>query len=427
MKNNLLIKTLLISLSSIVLGFVLLLAVYLLPVAPMKANMQKCVDVFRAEGKYPLLIEGYKSTRLDNFTDAIMLLTALYDDTEKSLFDKAVNHYWISYENKNSVDSLVSYLEDDQGKINESEYGRYWHGYLVFLKPLLLLFDYSDIRIFNMIFQGALLLYSVYLLLEKQMKHYILPLLVSVFVLNPMTISFSMQYSSVYYIILIGIIYLLHNKEKFVKDKTKFYMFFLCCGIVTAFLDLLTWPLATCGIFLVFAQIFEEESSSIVKKIFYLCKCVCFWIGGYIGMWGSCWIINGVLTRKDMFGEVLQQILFRTSGNISKDSVQLVTLKEVVRNQFFPILKWPYIILIGCLLVYLVYRILKNRKAICIKKAILQMVPFILICILPFVWYTFTRNHSYLHYTYTWRILMISVFSGLCMLVKVSKSGNNTI
>ena len=50
--------------------------------------MQKCIDVLKNEGKYPLLIDGYISTRLDNYTDAIMILTALYEDEEKSVVEK---------------------------------------------------------------------------------------------------------------------------------------------------------------------------------------------------------------------------------------------------------------------------------------------------------------------------------------------------
>ncbi len=42
--------------------------------------------------------------------------------------------------------STVAYLKGvDPGK-NRGQYARYWHGYLLILKPLLYVFDYGDIR-----------------------------------------------------------------------------------------------------------------------------------------------------------------------------------------------------------------------------------------------------------------------------------------
>ena len=69
----------------------------------------------------------------------------------------------VIYENMDPVEMLTSYLEGNTS-YDEWEYPRYWHGYLAVIKPILLLFDYSDIRVFNMIIQGVLLIYIVTLM-----------------------------------------------------------------------------------------------------------------------------------------------------------------------------------------------------------------------------------------------------------------------
>ena len=56
------------------IGYTLLLLVFLLPVTPMKNNLKEDITLFENEGYYNQMIEGYKSTQLDNYTDIIMLI-----------------------------------------------------------------------------------------------------------------------------------------------------------------------------------------------------------------------------------------------------------------------------------------------------------------------------------------------------------------
>ncbi|GFI68573.1 hypothetical protein IMSAG249_00390 [Lachnospiraceae bacterium] len=401
---------------SIGVGFVIMLAVYLLPAGPMKANMQKCTDVLKNEGRYPLLIEGYKSTRLDNYTDAIMILTALYEDEEKNIAEKAMGNYRVIYDNMNPVEMLTSYLE---GNVSDDviDYPRYWHGYLAVIKPVLLLFDYTDIRVFNMIIQGLLLIYIIILMNEdKRLRNYIIPFIASIFVTNPYTISYSMQYSSVYYIILVSTIVLIKKKDKFLAERSKFVIFFMIVGSMTSFLDLLTWPLATCGFALVLALIIIDEKMP--TKIILVIKYSVSWGIGYIGMWAGNWLISSAVLNKNIIKDAINEIVIRASNNILGEDAYTVTLKEVVRNQFFPILKWPYAILLLLVVVYLCCKLLKGIQSEngCFKERVLQSVPFLCVCILPFIWCVFSKNHSYLHYTFTWRILSVTIFSGLSMI-----------
>lgn len=64
------------------IGYALLLLVFLLPVIPMKNNLKEDITLFENEGYYNQMIEGYKSTQLDNYTDIIMLMNAIYDGPE---------------------------------------------------------------------------------------------------------------------------------------------------------------------------------------------------------------------------------------------------------------------------------------------------------------------------------------------------------
>ena len=43
---------------------------------------------------------------------------------------------------------------------------------------------------------------------------------------------------------------------------------------------------------------------------------------------------------------------------------------------------------------------------------------YLLISVLPFVWYILIKNHSYIHARFTYRILLISIFAWLIIVLK---------
>ena len=411
----------LVVLVMICLGYILRTATYIIPVGPMKTNMQKCKELFDKEGKYQVLNYDYLSTRLDNYTDAIMLMTAMYDDDEKSILEKSAGNYRFLYDGKNPMESVSAYL-NDVANDSETDYARYWHGYLVLLKPILLFFDYTDVRVLNMIVQSLLTLYLLSLLYKDSLlKKYTLPLIASLLAVNPFTISYSMQYSWVYYILLISSILLISKRDYFIQSPDKLLLFFTIIGAMTSYFDLLTWPLATCAFPLVFVLITNADNW--LKKLICVIKCGVSWGVGYLGMWCGCWAISSISLRKNIFKDAIDQVAFRVSNNISTSDVHIVTVKEVFRNQFFPLMKWPYAIMLFIVLIISLIELAKHirKEGFQPKTLLLDTIPFILLCILPFIWFAATRNHSFLHYTFTWRTLIVTIFSGLSMIVKLAE------
>ena len=73
-------------------GILLLLLVNALPTGQMQKHISESTSVMEAEGDYPMLINGYISSRLDNFTDSIMLVTSA-NKADTNLVDRTVNMY----------------------------------------------------------------------------------------------------------------------------------------------------------------------------------------------------------------------------------------------------------------------------------------------------------------------------------------------
>ena len=218
----------------VVLGTLFCIGVFLLPTKAMHDNVKDSLVILEEEGLYPQLIKGYIGSRLDNFTDAIMLTNVIGEEND-SVIENAFNVNRIYYKDKNPVESLCLYAKNAQVHYNVSSYARYWHGYLVILKPLFLLFTYSSIRLWNSIGQMAVVILFVKVLIERGLKRYLLPFLLSLIYVFPGTISKSLQLSSVFYVAMFSMIALTN-----IKNRKYDYLYFLCIGMATSFFDLLT-------------------------------------------------------------------------------------------------------------------------------------------------------------------------------------------
>lgn len=309
---------------SIVVGMLLLVGVYALPVENMKANVARSSEIFNYEGVYLQLSFGYKYTQLDGYTDSIMLGAAIFErgGTIKEIVDRAVNNYHNDCFELSPVLALTNYANHADYEYVEIPYGRYWHGYLVPLKLLLFFFDYSDIRILNFFFQNFLLFIVLREFGKSHLEQYRSSFLTAVFVLNPLTAALSLQFSTVYYIVLLSAIYVLRLSGQGVFTEEKANRLFSWIGIMIAYFDFLTYPIASFGILFTLYFLIRKEERNIVGARALLQKGM-FWMFGYCGMWCGKWLAGGILLRRNMFKDAWAQVMVRTSKqHVSKADIQ---------------------------------------------------------------------------------------------------------
>lgn len=122
-------------------------------------------EVLEQEGVFPSLTKLCTS-QLDNWTDSTMLLNAAYAGDESTI-DKAMMVYCRRIEEKNPYESLIEEYINGETDTYVNSYGRYWHGYLVFLKPLLCIFNYRNIRQINFCIQFLTNIAVIFVFIEK--------------------------------------------------------------------------------------------------------------------------------------------------------------------------------------------------------------------------------------------------------------------
>lgn len=392
----------LILIVGIILGFALIVLTYLLPTNRIKENVGESIYTFYKEKVYYAVVDKYQATQLDNYTDAIMLSNAIYDGSESAI-NKAVQVYrYVNNLGGNPAGQLVEFFGDKEIEWDTITYSRYWHGYLAFLKPALLVFNYSDIRMINQIVQTLLLVWIIYLLVKRNFKEEILPFMTAILSIIPGAIALSLQFSTTIYISLISVILILLFHEKL---QNKYIYFFLILGMVTSFIDFLTCPILTLGIPMLQLVILNKNDwKKDIKDIIILSI---MWGIGYAGMWIGKWIISSIVLQENLIDSALKMIAQRTADESAEGNF---TKLDVLRRNLKMIITVPNILMFVLNFIYITYKAIKEKiwKR---KNQYLKIIPFCIIAMMPFAWYVFASNHSFMHYWFTYRSLAVTIFA----------------
>ena len=400
-----------------VTGIILLVFANMIPTDYIIENARASVDIFKIEGSNPQVIHGYQATSLDNYTDAWMLRNAFYNG-EESAWQKALHVYYYSYtdEEYDVRESMIAWLEGKEGYEKKS-YARYWHGYLILLKPLLYFWDYGDIRGFLKWIELSMVVYICVLLSKRKLERFIPAFIAAMVCIEFQLIGMSMQYSWVFLIGMAFSAVILRKVPCGTEEGGRDGLLFLVIGMLTSYFDFLTYPLFTLGIPLLFLIICErEEKKDNAALLGTAIKHSVYWTVGYIGMWVQKWILCTVFTGENLMADGLNSILERSGRSVNGEQVGYV---DALRANMAPICKYPYFLAVLAAAVLILVICRKEEKGIFSGWVLLT---YLYIAILPFCWYAVSINHSYIHAFMTYKLLGITVFAVLCMLTEVRKN-----
>lgn len=392
-----------ISLISAALAACLLLyAVYALPIKNIRKNVSASTFTHLQEGEVYPISRKFPGSRIDNFTASLMLNTAAFLG-RNSIFYDALTNPRTDYGGHNQVSNLFLTAQNESlANAHIINHPRYWHGYLVFLKPLLLFFDIQNLRIINFVTQNILLLLVIFLLYRHTNFKYTLSFFLAVVYMNPIAMGLSLSYCGIYYIMLISMLYILITPP--LKQDWKL---FLWIGIATSFIDMLTAPLITLAFPLILyislkKTNFQTAFTAAVRTT------IC-WSIGYLGMWFLKWAIATLMTDDNIIKDGLSNILYRTAGNGYQETgirnfTPLNAIKINLRqldynNSILIALLYFLLITLNCFI--------KKCTFIKDKRALLLL----LISLSPFLWYSVAVNHSIIHPLMSYRELCITIFA----------------
>ena len=295
----------------------------------------------------------------------------------------------------------------------EANYDRYWHGYMLYLKPLLLIMDYADIRILNMILQLLLLVYLIHEMVRKHMEAAVLPLGIYLAIINPAATAMSLQFSSMYYIVMISLLVLVRYNRRIV-DSNLVYFFFTGVGISVAFFDFLTYPTAAFVVPSSLAVVLNDQKNwkERVSDLVYWGVC---WGIGYIGMWAGKWIVGSLILDTNILGEAVGRMLVH-SGEAVQSGGEALSAWAVLWKNMKVLFRWPYFFLGMAMAIYYGRIIFPKLN----RKTLALCLPYVLLCTLTCIWIMALKSHSLWCYWYTYRNLGGTVFAIGLMLKSIA-------
>lgn len=389
--------------SGIVLGILLLTLAYMVPVNT--ENRDVSYAVLEGEGWYP---------RTSTVSSADGYFLSFYPDVLDNSSDKIMLTIAMDTSGGNPLVRAMESFSDYAGS-----YSYYWHGYVAILRPLLFFFDFSELRILNSACQILIILLLGWLIGREKGKRYVLALATSYILMNPRTVSMGLQYSWIFYIAYGGSLVLL-SKRGFFEQKQRIFCFFMIEGMLTSYLDLLTCPLLTWGIPLLWWIMMQRQEKGAAEWIKTVILSGCVWIAGYAGMWAAKWAAATIILRRNVVRTAIEEVFLRSgAGETGMDN--LTARWNAIYVNWRHYAYKVYIVVLAGWLLWWIFRSLRKKW----NKGSKRYAIFLIGMSSP-VWYVVLSNHTMIHHLFTYRIFGVSILAFMALVLESEgESGEN--
>lgn len=358
----------------------------------------------------PLLSE--EKFVIHNYADAIWLSIAYSIDSEHPLKSALEGKYYNEFGDR--LYNINFYRDTiEQNKEANTEYYRYWHGPILFLRPLLTKFTYMDIRYMNVLLLTGLCFALIILLQQKLGMRAAVIFAVAIVSVGFYAVPYCIEYVPMFYIMFISSIAVL-----FLKDKKKIPYLFLITGICSNFFDFLTVETITLCVPLVL-HFYELHRKGDIKdfksSLKYFIKLCTLWLGGYLFTWMSKWLIASIVLKRNVMTNVMESVSQRTVGKVQETPLLKQLINALIYNirGLFPFnltqnTTGTVILFLAVLFVlFAVWFLYRKKKLEEVSKV------FFIIALIPYLRYLVMSNHSYAHYWFTFRAQISSIMAVL--------------
>lgn len=411
------VKSVIIVIIMSIVCFAGMCAVYSLPSERMAENVAESKNTLLEQDDEKTLEESGFFDYYDTGTNIIMLHEIIYPNTGSILRDAMLvptPEYF-----KGGLNDWINTLYDkattrEYTQSDYKTYSRYWHGYLVLLKPLFLLFNYNQILWINtivLIILTAVTLFFLY----KRIGIYTIAFMAVIACMNPTHILRSFQMSSCYYAMIITLLIIaIRCKE---ENKKEMVLCFVIDGMILAFFDFLTYPMvALCIPLLLFVVL--NKGDTFKSQLLFMIRNSLGFLMGYGGLWILKWLFATLLTEENVFLDGIQNTLHRVgmeemSEDVLFDDSPIMAIKLNLET----IINMQTLIILVVFLIIVLFVMFFKKEKITFNYSLL--ICGLLITISPFLWYTIVHNHCALHPHLEWRELVVSIGGLFVMLLSL--------
>lgn len=442
-------KVLISGTATIVICIALLFVTALIPQNALQKNMERSSDYYNNHQMFDHVTDYMFLSRQDNYADCI-LTNIIYHIDQNNLVESILSASYYNPEDE-GVQTSFAYAVGSKVEPNV-DYSRYWHGSMVLLRPLFIIFDIAGVR---MVLGILILIMTVWFEVLLFKNHYsvfgvcygIGLILVSVW-MCAFCVEYAMPFvvMSVELPVLFALLTRAYEKKDVQNDKVKrdehklgnqkadehkldnfkpeviLWAVLACAGIVTAFMDFLTTETITFTMAYVLYLIVKNRHNqmrTVKEELICLVKSGIVWLVSYGLMIALKWVLALIVLGKDAFFNALSQAALRISGDATLGNVtgaEVVSDYERISGALWRNIGCIYpfkstmsygtamifILLVG-LVVFSIWYLFREKAKSCINKVL------VMVSLIPVLRFLVLNNHSYIHFFFTYRALLVSV------------------
>lgn len=298
------------------------------------------------------------------------------------------------------------YNEGEESAIKRAadmnDYGRYWHGYVAILRPVFYFMDYWDyllVNSFAQLFVMGCVGYAIYKATGQ--KRYLLAFFCSCAFLTPAATAMSLQNSPVFYVAMLGSLFVL-LKTDWILEKNRRYYLFLFLGIVTCYFDFLTYPLLSFAFPFCWLLVAAGEKVNLKERITLLFGGGISYVIGWGGFFGVKWVVETIVCGPSILDNGIGAVFNHLFSGMPDENrllhqtyCRIDTLYNNFRHYLFPL----FILILLAWIVVLICGFLRGGFRIKTEQLI-----FAAVTLTSPAWYFIMNTHTSYHHLFTYRV-----------------------
>lgn len=397
--------------------WMLLIFTSLIPNDAIKDNLSESAVMYN--GIDPFYQDKGRNTIADNYADVILLNVLWNINSDDPLVSSLDTKYFDGNDGENDYGENYGLYAALRGAEPNTDYSRYWHGSVVSIRPLLLLFNVQQIKSIGFVSALVLLILNCILLIKRRQKFAAAALILSFAAVSMQNIRLALEYQPVVLVCLVMLPFyiILENKGDSIITTLS-----VISGVMTAFFDFLTSETLAVLIPLAVVMIIRKQDdrfNDFKQEIFTVIKSGSVWILSYAFTFLTKWLAASIVTGENKFLSAISSASVRFSGETEDVSA-------LARIFIAPLVNFSTMfggyerisaanIIFGIMLVavvfgggFMIFRSPLNGKGF--------VYVMLVIGIIPYFRYIVLNNHSYLHDFFTYRAQASTVLAFIAVL-----------
>ena len=395
--------------------WVLLILTSLIPNGKIRTNMFGSAEQYN--GADPFYQSAGRNSVTDNYADVI-LLNVLWNIKSDDAFVSALDTKY--YDGDDGVTDrgenygLFSAVFEDTPP--NTDYSRYWHGSVIFIRPLMLLGDVRVVKLAGIIFTLLFLIIDCIMLIKRRQGFAAAALVISFLAVQMYNIRLSLEYMPTV-LICLGMLPFFVSLEK--RGDVPLSVLSVICGTMTAFFDFLTTETLTILIPIIIIMMIRKNEGrfeGFKSELATSAKCGVSWGGAYLCTFLVKWTAASIVTGENKFIAAIFSAEVRVNGEAEELSpvMQIILAPLANISAMFGGYERvsPTNIIAGLFItaaisagIFFIFR--RGEKGSGKGFAWLMLV----LGLMPYLRYIVLNNHSYLHEFFTYRAQAASVLA----------------